>query len=380
MSYGWSRAELVGALINGSFLVALCVYVALELVARLVRPPTIDGERFGVQFIIVASLGLAVNTMGTLAFWCSGAKSFHSHSHSHSHADSHRSDDVSDIDEHDHHSHAVAHGDARNRAPAAEPLLESNDVRRSSAQQQPPQQQPAARQWNANRYSIFLHYLGDALSSLVVLVVGIVLKYNPTAAWAVYLDAGASAAIILFLLWSTVPLMKRVAVVLMQSVPPGLKLALLSSQLRAAAPGIVGLHDLHVWRLDEQQSIGTVHVVLDEVRFRNAAEHVVLRARLSRVFHDCGVHVATVQLEPDRIEGSGCSMQCVEDCVFRETFKTPSPLLPPATQQHHPQLQHHEDDSHDHHSHGVGHRHHGHSHGHHHHAPTVATSGVLTGK
>jgi zinc transporter 1 len=392
MTYGWARAELVGALINGSFLVALCVYVALELIARFVRPPVIDGERFGLQFIIVASLGLVVNTLGTVAFWCAGAKAHHSHSHAHGHADSHRSDDVSDHDDHDDrhdHLHNNAHGLARSRPlfdGDKDPLLQlhSLEVGGSAATSgsRPSPQEPTTtkRQWNANRYGIFLHYLGDALSSLVVLIVGIVLKYNPTASWAPYADAGASAAIVVFLLWSTLPLMKRVTVVLMQSVPPGLKMAHLASQLRAATPGIVGLHDLHVWRLDEQRTIGTVHVVLDDAHFRNAAEHVVLRARLARVLHDNGVHAATVQLEPHRHTDSICAMQCVDDCGFREasveagtTRTTSSTATTTGSLSSSTTLQpHHQDDHH--------HHHHSHSHAHSHHAPTVVTSGALTGK
>lgn len=411
MSYGWARAELVGALINGSFLVALCVYVALELIARFVRPPVIDGETFGLQFIIVASLGLAVNTLGTVAFWCAGAKAHHSHSHSHGHADSHRSDDVSDHDEHDEHAHlhgsnsgsGTAHGLARSRPLFAtdggdrDSLLHMDSLEvggsaplsSAAAARAPPKR--AKRQWNANRYGIFLHYLGDALSSLVVLIVGIVLKYNPTASWASYADAGASAAIVVFLLWSTLPLMKRVSVVLMQSVPPGLKLAHLAAQLRAATPGIVSLHELHVWRLDEQRAVGTAHVMLDDAHFRNAAEHVVLRARLARVFHDNGVHMATVQLEPHRHADSTCAMQCVDDCGFREkcvtsptttttrtatataTTATTTPLTTPMQQVQQVDYYDHE---HSHRSHS-----HSHAHAHHaHHAPTVATSGALTGK
>lgn len=33
-SYGWQRAEILGALINGVFLVALCVSIMLEAIKR----------------------------------------------------------------------------------------------------------------------------------------------------------------------------------------------------------------------------------------------------------------------------------------------------------------------------------------------------------
>jgi len=32
MTYGWRRSEILGAVMNSSFLIALCLYVALEAI------------------------------------------------------------------------------------------------------------------------------------------------------------------------------------------------------------------------------------------------------------------------------------------------------------------------------------------------------------
>jgi len=37
-SYGWQRAEILGALINGVFLLALCLSIFLEAIQRFVEP------------------------------------------------------------------------------------------------------------------------------------------------------------------------------------------------------------------------------------------------------------------------------------------------------------------------------------------------------
>ena len=37
-SYGWQRAEILGALINGVFLLALCLSIFLEAVQRFFEP------------------------------------------------------------------------------------------------------------------------------------------------------------------------------------------------------------------------------------------------------------------------------------------------------------------------------------------------------
>jgi len=148
------------------------------------------------------------------------------------------------------------------------------------------------------------------------LIVGIVLKTNPTATWAVYLDAGASAAIVVFVLWSTVPLVKRVSIVMMQSVPPSLNVEALRGQLRNAAPGISEVHELHVWCLNEQMTIATVHVMLDSATFADGAARIAIHNKLTAIFHSLGVHSSTIQMENDLTvkENGTCSMRCVDAC------------------------------------------------------------------
>jgi zinc transporter 1 len=64
-SYGWQRAEILGALINGVFLVALCVSIALEALGRIISPPDITNP---MVIVIVGSLGLLSNVVGLFLF------------------------------------------------------------------------------------------------------------------------------------------------------------------------------------------------------------------------------------------------------------------------------------------------------------------------
>lgn len=64
-SYGWQRAEILGALINGVFLVALCVSIALEALGRIISPPEISNPMI---IVIVGSLGLLSNIVGLFLF------------------------------------------------------------------------------------------------------------------------------------------------------------------------------------------------------------------------------------------------------------------------------------------------------------------------
>ncbi|KAI0348485.1 cation efflux protein [Trametopsis cervina] len=73
-SYGWHRAEILAALVNGVFLLALCFSISLEAIERFFSTPEISQPRL---VVIVGSLGLASNIVGLFLF--------HEHGHSHEH-------------------------------------------------------------------------------------------------------------------------------------------------------------------------------------------------------------------------------------------------------------------------------------------------------
>lgn len=94
-TYGWQRAETLGALVNGVFLVALCVSIFLEAIQRFVDPPEINQPKL---VLIVGCMGLASNILGLFLF--------HEHGHSHGGGHSHGHDEVADAEEGHAHSHA----------------------------------------------------------------------------------------------------------------------------------------------------------------------------------------------------------------------------------------------------------------------------------
>jgi cobalt-zinc-cadmium efflux system protein len=56
-TFGWQRVEILAAVANGLLLVAVAVYVLVEAIGRIGRPPEIGAG----LMLVVASLGLAVN-------------------------------------------------------------------------------------------------------------------------------------------------------------------------------------------------------------------------------------------------------------------------------------------------------------------------------
>lgn len=83
-TYGWQRAETLGALVNGVFLVALCLSIFLEAIQRFVEPQTVSNPRL---VFIVGCFGLLSNILGLFLFHEHGHSHGGGHGHSHGGAD-----------------------------------------------------------------------------------------------------------------------------------------------------------------------------------------------------------------------------------------------------------------------------------------------------
>jgi cobalt-zinc-cadmium efflux system protein len=141
-----------------------------------------------------------------------------------------------------------------------------------------------------NLEGAYLEVLADTLGSVGVIVGAIVIEAT---GWS-WVDPAVAVAIGLWILPRTWRLGGQAVRILVQAAPPGFDLDALEADL-GAVPGVVDVHDLHVWTLTSEMdvasahlmvSVGTdAHAVLDQAR-------VVLRDRY-RIDH------ATLQIEPD---------------------------------------------------------------------------------
>ncbi|CAF0987085.1 unnamed protein product, partial [Didymodactylos carnosus] len=118
-TYGWVRAEVVGANVNTVFLLALCLTIVLDSVKRYIAPESIVKVDL---LLIVGSVGLGINIIGLFLF-----QGFHGHSHGgggggHSHGvdkkhghshdkpgHSHKKVDKKEAENHENHSHEHCH-------------------------------------------------------------------------------------------------------------------------------------------------------------------------------------------------------------------------------------------------------------------------------
>ena len=64
-TYGWQRAEVLGALVNAVFLMALCFTIVVESVQRFIQIEEIEEP---VLVLIVGGVGLLINGVGLCLF------------------------------------------------------------------------------------------------------------------------------------------------------------------------------------------------------------------------------------------------------------------------------------------------------------------------
>jgi len=323
MSYGWVRSELLGGLTNGCFLLAICLYVVLESIPKFIEPHPIEA---GLVFIIVAAAGLTVNTIGTFIFWLTGQGHTHSHGgggghshghddHGHGHGDKKKKEKKEKKEGHDHeHKHKEENGHSfelgvKEENKEKKEKKEKKEGHEHGHDHKKKKKEIARR--DVNVHAVFLHYLGDAVSSLMVLISGMFIHFFKDQKWTQYVDPVSSLVIVGLILWTTVPLVKRCSMILMQSTPTEIEPEKLRGSLYKVE-GIVSVHDFHVWQLVDGMIIASVHVAVEE-----GADFTNLVNEVKRIFHEAGIHSSAIQPEfvPRNFQDIPfCEQNCVREC------------------------------------------------------------------
>lgn len=145
-----------------------------------------------------------------------------------------------------------------------------------------------------NARSAFLHVLGDAVSSVVVLAGAAVMWIRPGWTW---IDPVLSLAISLLILWSALRLSLEIADILMEAVPRHLAIEEVCGEMGGTA-GVLAVHDLHVWTISSGHHALSAHLVVGEDDLgRNDAILDDVKGRLRERF---GIEHTTIQIESAR--------------------------------------------------------------------------------
>lgn len=135
----------------------------------------------------------------------------------------------------------------------------------------------------------YLEVLADLIGSVGVIVAAVLVG---AFGWA-WADPVVAVLIGLWVLPRTWRLGRKAVHVLLQSAPERIDLRVLTAEL-AAIPGVVDVHDLHVWTLTSEMEAASAHLVTtDEVD-----DHGVLDQARQLLAERYGIDHGTFQLEP----------------------------------------------------------------------------------
>ncbi|GFG39249.1 hypothetical protein Cfor_00725 [Coptotermes formosanus] len=201
MSFGWHRAEVLGALTSVLLIwvvTGILVYLAVQ------RVVTRDFEIESLSMLITSGVGLIVNLVMGLTL--------HQHGHSHSSSQNH-----------------------------VENQVESRSHRQ-----------------NINVRAAFIHVLGDFIQSFGVFVAALVIYFEPT--W-ILVDPICTFLFSVLVLITTFAIIKDTMMVLMEGLPKGMDFTQVMDTF-LNIPGVVRVHNLRIWALSMDKTAISAHLAI----------------------------------------------------------------------------------------------------------------------
>ena len=117
---------------------------------------------------------------------------------------------------------------------------------------------------NINIKSAMLHFLGDLLNSVGVIISSIIIYFTNF----VYIDIIMSVVISVIIFIGGYKISKEAFFILMEAVPSEINLSALRNEL-LNIDGIKNIHELHVWKNDNEEISFTAHILLDNYEKHN---------------------------------------------------------------------------------------------------------------
>jgi len=149
---------------------------------------------------------------------------------------------------------------------------------------------------NINIKGAFLEVVSDMLSSVGVIIAGCIILAT---GW-LYIDPIMSAAIGLFILPRTYNLLKESVNILLEAVPKDIDYNAVNN-LFTAKPGVISIHDLHIWTLTSGMYALSVHVIMEpETSLEEASE--ISRSLKELLATRFKINHTTIEIHIDKTE------------------------------------------------------------------------------
>ncbi|GAM20574.1 hypothetical protein SAMD00019534_037490 [Acytostelium subglobosum LB1] len=252
MSFGFHRAEILGALASVLMIWALTGVLVYEAILRVIHPPdNVDGK---IMFII-ASCGLFINILDAIILHYGAG----GHGHSHGGLD---------------------HGHSHGGAPKKKKKGLNIDLGMTGEDN---------KDMNINVYSAYIHVIGDCFQSIGVMVAAAIIWIKPEWKIADPITTFIFSGIVLF---TTVKLLRQSLGVLMEGVPSGISVADVQEDL-TQLQGVNEVHDLHIWSITIGRPALSVHLIVGE----GIIGDEVLKSAKSMLLKTHNIEHTTIQIE-----------------------------------------------------------------------------------
>ncbi len=152
----------------------------------------------------------------------------------------------------------------------------------------------SASRHDVNVRSAFVHMAGDALSTLGVVAAGVGIAL---VGWH-WLDPLASLLIALLIMWSAWDIVRETTDILLEGAPRGMDIDEMVRDINEV-PGVLGVHDLHVWSIASNLRMLSAHILTENMKIADGAE--VQSAINELLLSKYGIGHTALQLE-----ASGC--------------------------------------------------------------------------
>ena len=217
-TFGYHRAEIFAAFVNGSTLIIIALLILYEGYRRVLQPPQVQGTLvLAVAFVgLVGNLGMARLLVGS-------------------------------------------------------------------------------RKTSLNVRSAFLHVLGDTLSSVGVIIGGIVVTFTSYT----IIDPLVAILIGILILRNAFSLVRESTDILMEATPRHLELEAIAKAI-TSIEGVVGVHDLHVWTITSGLYALSGHVTVKSDTINEGSRIIEEASR--KLGESFGIEHVTLQLEEEALE------------------------------------------------------------------------------
>jgi len=273
MSYGYHRAEIIGALVSIVLIWALTLWLLYEATIRIIIPPKVDGF----IMLIISIIGFSFNVIMGIVLVKSGVahshglhKCDHNHDHDHDHEHDH---------DHDHeHEHEHEHGHSSDE----EIKLHTEDEHEE-------------KNTNVNLRASFIHILGDAIQNIGVFIAGLIIYFFPNYSIA---DPICTYLFSIIVGFTTINILKDCIFVLMEGSPVDIDIDELENDLKEIK-GVKEIHDLHVWSLSIGKTSLSCHICCDNPQktLKKAKKMIQKKYKIDHI---------TIQVEDNNMNQLSC--------------------------------------------------------------------------